>query len=456
MIRKEIRQTLKLAGPIILAQLAQVSMTFVDTVMVGWLGTRQLAGVALGGAVLFPLVVVSLGILMAVGPMVAQGHGGGDRKAIKGAVRQGLWLATLLAVAATLAVWQGSWLLRWSGQEEEMIVLAEGYLRAIMWGVAPHLWFAVLRCFMEGLSRPRVVLVVTVGGLLLNVAGNYVLMYGKLGFPALGLVGCGWASTLVYWTMFLAMVFFVRRSEGLRSYRLLSRLSRPDWHQFLEVFRIGWPIGAMLGFEVGLFSATALLMGLFGKTALAAHQIALQCAGYTYMVPLGLSLAVSVRVGQAIGRRDLEGARRAGHVGMGLGPSFMVVAALCFWLFPRSIVSLFLDTNSVANNEVVLHTVGFLTIAAIFQVFDGLQATAAGALRGLKDTRTPMIVALVAYWIVGLSSGYLLAFQFGWQGTGLWWGLVLGLSTAALLLFWRFNSQVRAAIDPGRDPHAPR
>ena len=260
MIRKEIRQTLKLAGPIILAQLAQVSMTFVDTVMVGWLGTRQLAGVALGGAVLFPLVVVSLGILMAVGPMVAQGHGGGDRKAIKGAVRQGLWLATLLAVAATLAVWQGSWLLRWSGQEEEMIVLAEGYLRAIMWGVAPHLWFAVLRCFMEGLSRPRVVLIVTVGGLLLNVAGNYVLMYGKLGFPALGLVGCGWASTLVYWTMFLAMVFFVRRSEGLRSYRLLSRLSRPDWHQFLEVFRIGWPIGAMLGFEVGLFSATALLM----------------------------------------------------------------------------------------------------------------------------------------------------------------------------------------------------
>ena len=187
MIRKEIRQTLKLAGPIILAQLAQVSMTFVDTVMVGWLGTRQLAGVALGGAVLFPLVVVSLGILMAVGPMVAQGHGGGDRKAIKGAVRQGLWLATLLAVAATLAVWQGSWLLRWSGQEEEMIVLAEGYLRAIMWGVAPHLWFAVLRCFMEGLSRPRVVLIVTVGGLLLNVAGNYVLMYGKLGFPALGL-----------------------------------------------------------------------------------------------------------------------------------------------------------------------------------------------------------------------------------------------------------------------------
>ena len=449
MIRTEIRQTLKLAGPMILAQLAQMSMTFVDTIMVGWLGTRELAGVALGSAVFFPVVVVGLGILMGVGPMVAQGYGGGDRKAIRGAVRQGLWLGTLLAGAASLAAWHGSWFLRWTGQEEETIVLAEGYLRAIAWGVAPHLWFGVLRCFFEGISRPRVVLIITVAGLLVNVGGNYVLMYGKLGFPALGLVGCGWASTLVYWTMFLAMVFVILKSDEVRPFRLLSRLSRPDWRHFSEVLRIGWPIGTMLGFEVGLFSATAFLIGLFGKTELAAHQIALQCAGYTYMVPLGVSLAVSVRVGQAIGRKDLEGARRAGHVGMGLGPSFMVLAALCFWLLPRPIVSLFLDINSAANSEVVLHAVGFLGVAAIFQVFDGLQATAAGALRGLKDTRTPMIVALVAYWIVGLSSGYLLAFQFGWKGTGLWWGLVLGLSTAGLLLSWRFNRRVRAAIDPG-------
>ncbi len=275
MIKKEIRQTLKLAGPIILAQLAQMSMTFVDIVMVGWLGTSELAGVALGSAVFFPVVVVSLGILMAVGPMVAQAYGAGDREAIRGAVGQGLWLGTLLAVVASLTLWQGSWLLRWTGQEEETIVLAEGYLRAIVWGVAPHLWFAVLRCFFEGLSRPRVVLIITLMGLLLNIGSNYILMYGKLGFPALGLVGCGWASTLVYWSMFLVIVSFVLKSDGLRPYRVLSRLGRPDWHHFSEVLRIGWPIGAMLGFEVGLFSATALLMGLFGKTALAAHQIAL-------------------------------------------------------------------------------------------------------------------------------------------------------------------------------------
>ncbi len=444
MIETEIRQTLTLAGPIVLAQLAQMSMIFVDTVMIGWLGTRQLAGVALGGAVFFPVLIVTLGILMAVGPMVAQGYGRGDRSAVRDAVSQGLWLATLLGVVASLVLWQGSWLLRWAGQEEETIVLAEGYLRAVTWGVIPKLWFAVLRQFAEGLSRPRIVLVITTAGLLINVGSNYVLMYGKLGFPALGLVGCGWATTLVYWTMFLIMVLFILKSDWLKPYRVLARLSRPDWRRFSEVFRIGWPIGVMHGFEVGLFSATGLLMGLLGKTALAAHQIALQCASFSYMVPLGLSLAVSVRVGQAVGQNDLEGARRAGQVGMGLGASFMVVAALCLWLFPRSIVSIFLDIDSTANEAVVFHAVGFLAVAAIFQVFDGLQATAAGALRGLKDTRTPMIVALVAYWMVGLSSGYLLAFRFGWQGTGLWWGLVLGLSTAALLLSWRFNRQVRA------------
>ncbi len=446
MIRREIRQTLHLAAPMILAQLAHMSMTFVDTIMVGWLGTRQLAGVALGGAVFFPVLLITLGVLMAVGPMVAQGYGGGDRDAIRDAVRQGLWLATLLGVVAFLALWQGSWMLRWAGQEEETVVLTEGYLRAITWGVVPELWFVVLRQFVEGLSRPRVVLIITTAGLLLNVGANYILMYGKLGFPALGLVGCGWASALVYWTMFLVMVLFILKSDGLRPYRVLSRLGGPDWHRFSEVFRMGWPIGLMQGFEVGLFSATALLMGLLGKTALAAHQIALQCASFSYMVPLGLSFAVSVRVGQAVGRKDLQGARRAGHVGMGLGASFMVVAALCFWIFPRYILSLFLGTDASANDEVVFHAVGFLAIAAIFQVFDGLQATAAGALRGLKDTRTPMIVALISYWIVGLSSGYLLAFQFGWQGTGLWWGLVLGLSTAALLLSWRFNRQVRARL----------
>jgi MATE family multidrug resistance protein len=202
----------------------------------------------------------------------------------------------------------------------------------------------------------------------------------------------------------------------------------------------------MQGLEVGLFSATALLMGLFSTVVLAAHQMTLQCAAYAFMIPLGLSAAVSIRVGQAIGREDLQAARRAGYVGIGLGASFMMVSALCFWTFPRFFISLFLDVQSPVNREVVLQATSLLSIAAVFQVFDGIQVTAAGALRGLRDTRAPMIVALIAYWVVGLSSGYLMGFQLNMAGVGLWWGLVLGLTVAAILLWWRFYRKINSLI----------
>ena len=446
MFGKEVRATVSLAGPLILAQLAQMSTSFVDTIMVGWLGSQELAGVAVGGAVFFPVVLMSLGVLMAVSPMVSQSFGAGDHLAVGRSVRQGLWLGTLLAIPTCLVIWNGASLLAWMGQEEETVLLAEEYLHAIMWGVAPLLWFGVLRYFVEGLSQPRVVMIITIGAVILNVVANYVLMYGKLGFPALGLAGCGWASTLVFWSMFLVLVSFIGNRQGLRPYGVFSRLSKPDRHYFSEIFRIGWPIGVMQGLEVSLFSATALLMGLFGTSVLAAHQIALQCAAYAFMVPLGLSLAVSVRVGQATGRKDLPGARRAGYVGMWLGASFMMISALCFWAFPRSIISLFLDVDSAVNTEVVLKATVLLSVAAVFQVFDGVQVTAAGALRGLKDTRTPMMVALIAYWCVGLTSGYLLGFHLGFDGPGLWWGLVLGLTTAAVLLSWRFSRKINGLM----------
>ena len=445
MLSREISQTIRLAVPLILSQLAQMSMSFVDTVMVGWLGSQQLAGVALGAAVFYPALVISLGILMAVSPMVSQGHGAGDPQTVGRSVRQGLWLATLLAIPTCWMMWNGGALLFWMGQEEATVLLAEQYLHAIVWGVVPGLWFGVLRYFVEGLSRPRVVMIITIAAMALNVGANYVLMYGKLGFPALGLAGCGWASTFVFWSMFFALAMFIGSSKELAVYGIFSHLSKPDWHYFSKIFRIGWPIGVMQGLEVGLFSATAVLMGLFGTTVLAAHQIALQCAAYAFMIPLGLSLAVSVRVGQAIGRKDFVGARRAGYVGMGLGAGFMMVSAICFWTFPRLIISLFLDIESGVNSDVVSQAVVLLSVAAVFQVCDGVQVTAAGALRGLKDTRTPMIVGVVAYWLVGLSSGYLLGFQLGWEGVGLWWGLVLGLTTAAVLLSWRFTTQIKGS-----------
>jgi len=446
MIGKETRQTIALAAPIILAQLAQMSMSFVDTIMVGRLGQQELAGVAVGGAVFFPLIVITLGILMGVGPMVSQAYGARDHSTAGRAVRQGLWLGTLLTIPSCLVMWNGATLLSWTGQEEEIVLLGEEYLHAILWGVLPLLWFGVLRHFIEALSRPRVVMIITLGAVVLNIGANDVLMYGKLGFPPLGLAGCGWASTFVFWTMFLVMAAFIRRDQGLAPYGVFSRLRKPDWHYFSQLFRLGWPIGVTQGLEVGLFSATALLMGLFSTVALAAHQMTIQCAAFTFMVPLGLSLAVSVRVGQAIGREDLPGARRAGYVGIGLGATFMMITAICFWSFPRFFISLFLDVESPLNREVVLQAIALLSVAAVFQVFDGIQVTAAGALRGLKDTRVPMIVALISYWVVGLSGGYLFGFQLDMGGVGLWWGLVLGLTTAAILLWWRFYRKINSLI----------
>ena len=449
MLGREVRQTLVLGIPLILAQLGQMSMSFIDTLMVGRLGSSDLAGVALGGAVFFPVSIVCLGVLLAVSPLVSQAYGARQVMDVGRAARQGLWMSTVLSLPAGLVMWNAAPLLDWIGQEPQTVELAQGYLRAIVWGTLPLLWFGVLRQFVEGLSRPRMVMVITVGGVVLNVTLNWILMFGKLGFPALGLVGCGWASTVVYWLMFLALFAFIGRLEVFKPYGVFSRLGKPDPHYFFEILRIGWPIGIMQLFEVSLFSATAMMMGLFGTVPLAAHQIAINCAAYAFMVPLGLSYAVAVRVGQAAGRGDSVGVRQAGFVGIGLGASLMTLSAIGFWTIPGWIIRLFMNVHDPANAEVVRQGAILLGVAAVFQIFDGIQVTAAGALRGLKDTRTPMLVGVLAYWLVGLSSAWFLAFYLGWEGVGLWWGLVLGLTTAALLLTFRFGTTSLSHGDDG-------
>ncbi|WP_457652396.1 MATE family efflux transporter [Rhodocaloribacter sp.] len=445
-LRTEVRQTLALAAPLVLTQLAQISMGFVDTVMVGRLGAGDLAGVALGSSVFFTLLMVCMGVVLAVGPMVAQAHGAEDVEPMGRSVRQGLWLGLAMAIPAVALLWNIAPVLRLLGQEEATIARTQAYLRAIAWGFLPFLWFVVLRSFVEGVSRPRPVTLIAFVGVGLNVAANYVLMYGKLGFPALGLVGTGWASTLVYWTMFGLLLLYVQAKRDFRSYRLFARLGKPDWHYFRKLFRIGWPIGASLGIESGLFMITVMMMGWISTAALAAHQVAIQCAAFTFMVPLGVGLATAVRVGQAAGRGDAAGVRRAGGVGIGVAALVMLGAAVAFWTVPRAIVSLYLDLGDPANDAVVATAVALLGVAAVFQVFDGVQVAASGALRGLKDTRAPMLIGLFSYWGVGLAGGYVFGFVLGLGPTGLWWGLVLGLGTAAALLGRRFHRRSHAAL----------
>jgi len=436
---KETKALLPLAIPLAGAQLAQAATGFVDTVMMGILGQQTLAAGALGSVLFTCLLLVGTGFLAAVSPLVAVAFGAGKTEEVSLVVRQGLWLATGIALPGTLLLLQGHVLMQLLGQEEQNIRLASAYLRAIAWGVFPALGFAVLRNFVSALSRPRPVIIIIVSGTLFNGVANYVLMLGKLGFPALGIAGIGYASALSLWGIFLALIFYILWQPQLRTYRIFDQLQRFEKPVFWDLVDIGLPIAILAVMETGLFTLTTFLMGQMGTVTLAAHQIALQTAALTFMVPLGVSHATTVRVGQQMGQKNPAGAKLAGYLGIGVGATFMATMGLIFWLVPEAIVSLYLDVHDPENRAVVDLAKTLLGIAAVFQLADGIQVTAAGALRGIKDTQVPMLIGIFAYWCVGLTSGCVLSFKLGWGGVGLWWGLAIGLAIAAGILTWRFS-----------------
>jgi MATE family multidrug resistance protein len=439
---REARATLALAVPLALAQLAQMAMSFVDVVMIGRLGPAAMAGGVVGSSVFFSLAVLCFGTVAAVNPTVAQAVGAGDEEGIGRAARQGLWLATALGLPLFVLFGFAEPLLLAAGQAPGTAALAAGFLRAIRWGLLPNLWFTALRGLCEGIARPRPVLAVTLGAAVFNVGANYVLIYGKLGFPALGLVGSGTASALAMTGMALALGLYVHLARPTRHYRVLRDLRRPDPVALKALFRLGWPIGAAFGLEAGLFGAATLLVGRFGETALAAHQVAINAASITFMVPMGIGLATTVRVGQAAGRGDPAGAARAGYAGIALSVAFMTGTALFFWLRPEWVVWVYTGRDRAAP-EVMALAAALLGVAAAFQLFDGTQVSASGALRGLKDTRGPMVISGVAYWGVGMGLALALGFGQGWGAVGVWWGLTAGLATAAVLLVARFRHRVR-------------
>jgi MATE family multidrug resistance protein len=307
-----------------------------------------------------------------------------------------------------------------------------------MWGFVPALWFVNLRNFIAALERPRAGMVVMLIGVLFNALADYALIFGAFGLPALGLVGAGIATAISNIFLFVALLGFVLIDRRFRRYYILGRFWRADWPRLREVFRIGLPIGITLIMEVGLFAAAGFLIGAISTTQLAAHQIALQCAAVSFMVPLGLAQAATVRVGLAAGREDPPGVLRAGTMALVIGCAFMLAMALVMWTVPRGIVGLFIDAADPANRAVVQAAVTFLAIAALFQIFDGGQVIGAGALRGLKDTRWPMLFAAIAYWLVGMVCALGLGFGIGLGGLGVWLGLAAGLAVAAALMIGRF------------------
>lgn len=440
-IRGEVRATFLLAAPLALTQLAQMTMSFVDVMMIGRLGTVAMAGGVLGSALFFTLLLICMGVVMAVNPMVAQAAGAGDDQEVGRSARQGLWLGTALGIPLLLLFGPSERFLLALGQDPEAAALASDYLTAIRWGILPNLWFTALRGFCEGLARPRPVLIITLLAVLINVFGNWVLMYGKFGLPALGLEGCGWSSAIAMAMMFLMLVVYIGRAPALKKYGVFAGLRKPDREHFRTLFKLGWPIGAQFGLEAGLFSASTLIIGLFGTTALAAHQVAINASSVTFMVPLGIGMAATVRVGQAVGAGDLPGSARAGWTAIVMGTAFMFGSAMLFWFKPEWVVWIYTgqDAAGPVDAAVVRLAAGLLAIAGVFQLFDGAQATAAGALRGLKDTRVPMLIGATAYWVVGIGTALLLAFGFEMEARGIWWGLTGGLATAAILLNARFR-----------------
>ncbi len=442
---RELVATLALSVPLVLSSLAQIAMTVTDVIFIGHLGAQALAASALGANLYAAIALFALGLVSATAPLAAHAEGARRHSVrdVRRTVRQGLWSAVLVSVPGCLALWHGEQILLLLRQPPELAALAGRYLRAMLWAMPPFLGFIVLRSFMAALQRPRWALIVAVGGILFNVLGNWILVFGKLGLPALGLVGSGVASALASLFLFVGMALVVTLDRRFRRYHLFGHLFRADWQRLSAFWKLGLPIAVTTAFEVTIFNAAAFLIGWLGEAELAAHAIAIQIASVTFMVPYGVAQAATVRVGRARGARDVAGVARAGWAAFGIGIGCMVAAALLMTTAPAWLVSAFLDVQDPANTGVVGYAVSYLAVAALFQIVDGAQVLGAGMLRGLQDTRVPMLFAAVGYWGIGLPSGAWLAFVAGWRGVGIWSGLAIGLAVVAVLMMQRWSRRDR-------------
>jgi multidrug resistance protein, MATE family len=448
--RDEVRATLRLSWPIVLTNLAQTAMTATDVMLMGRLGPQALAAGALGANLYFLPLIFGMGFMLATQPMMATelGRRKHSVRDIRRTVRQGLWVAILVSLPIWALLWNTRSILDLMGQDPALTPLAGGYVRALQWAVLPFYGYIVLRSFISALERPGWALAVVLFAVAFNLFANWVLMFGNLGVPALGLAGSGWATTLSSLLMFAGLALVVTRERRFRRYRLFGRFWRPDWPRLGVLLKLGAPIAGLLCFEVSLFNAAALVMGLIDAASLAAHAIVIQIAGLAFMVPLGVGQAATVRVGLAFGAGDAQAVRRAGWTAYALGVGFMVFTALAMITAPRLLIAGFLDLRDPANAAVVSTAVTFLAFAALFQVADGAQAVGAGMLRGLHDTRAPMLLAAFGYWAVGMPLGLTLAFPAGLGGAGIWIGLCAGLAVVALLLLRRWLWRERLARAP--------
>lgn len=452
----EVKALAALGAPLIVNNLAISLTSFTDVVMAGRIGAEDLAAVGVGSAVWSTIFLFGLGVLMAVSATVAHLVGKGHVERVGEYLHQSLYIAAVLALAMMLALYLFAWYgLELIGITPEIVPRTQGYIMAIAWGLPLMYPFLCLRYTSEGAGHTTPIMYIAIATVLVNLTGNYVLMFGKLGFPALGATGCGIASALSMWFSFFAMLTYVRRRKIVYGrLRLFARFFRPDVAKLRELLALGLPIGGSVLAEVTMFSAAALMMGVLGANEAAAHAVAINYAATMFMVPLALHSAITVRVGQALGARELRRARRIGWMGIAVCGLFMTASALILIVLRGPITGLY--TDDAAVREIA---VGLLFMAMIFQISDGLQVGAAGALRGYKDTKVPLVLNIVSYWLVGFPVAYAVGLALGMGPRGVWLGLAVGLTVAAVLLGLRYAHISNAvcahtsAVPVPRDAH---
>ncbi|MEZ5812078.1 MAG: MATE family efflux transporter [Rhizobiaceae bacterium] len=448
-----VRATLGLGLPLIGAHLAQVAITTTDTIMIGWLGAVALGASVLGAQSFFLMLMLGSGFAIAIMPIAAQAEGRGDVRAVRRSVRMGLWIAVGYSALCMVPLTYFEPILLFGGQDPAVVGPAAEYMRVLQWSLFPAQLSFVLRSFFVALGRPQIMLWTTVFAAVLNGFLNYALIFGHWGAPELGIVGAAWASLITTSLTFLIQCGYAAWQPALRQFELFVRIWRSDREAMAELIRLGWPIGLTVIAEVGLFAGSSMMMGWLGTVELAAHGIALQLASLAFMIPLGFSGVATVRIGNAFGRGDHSGLMRAAQTVLALGVGWGVVSAMLFVAAPGPLAALFLDETRPDSAAVLASATVLLAFAAAFQLFDCLQAVAAGLLRGLKDTRTPLLIAVFSYWVVGMPAAWLLGFPAGLGGAGVWLGLALGLSAAAVLLTIRF---FRLAQPRGKPPTKAR
>jgi MATE family multidrug resistance protein len=427
------------------AYVAEMGMMITDMIIVGRLGSNELAAVGLTADWLYVLLLIGLGIISIVGVLAAQSLGEGDDEGIVNAAEQGMIAATIASVPVMLSVWYLAPALSFTGQDPDVIRLILEYSRPLAWCVLPALWFAVLRNYVTALAKASIIMSVTVAALAVNLFLNYTLVYGKFGMPALGVKGAAYGTTIVNWAMFFALAVHVSRSPEFSLHRpsVLPRRWVPG--TLKEIFVLGLPITFTQLLNGAMFTVAAVMTGALGADILAAQQILYAVIYFALSGSIALADAARVRVAYGIGKRSVAAARQSANITFVFAALISAVAAGVLWLFPQAIVGIFLDTSDAANASVMLIAVGLSVYAALFQALDGVLIVIANAVRGLRDTKSPLWISIVGYWLVGLGSGTVLCFGFDFGAAGLWQGLILGPLVAIVMMAMRFQLRLREA-----------